>query len=149
MNVLFVCIGSTCRSPAAAELARMRCPSLAGSEAAGIRVRSMGAPPDPRMQKQLKAMGRDISAMRARPFVIEDFDRFDCVFALEKSVLDWLDAMAPGRARLLLEAAGLGAEDVPDPYDTGDYEAAIAQISEAVDRLCAAGACGAPRPDQA
>ncbi|MBM2575042.1 low molecular weight phosphotyrosine protein phosphatase [Jannaschia sp. Os4] len=141
MRILFVCVGSTCRSPAAAHLAKALRPDWT-TDHAGTAVRHVGAPVDPRMATRLKARDLDPAPSRARQFRSNDFDRYDLVLALEARNLRDLDGLRPGlmrppHVRLLSAAAGLGERDIADPYDTGDYTTALAAIDAAVAGLSA------------
>lgn len=90
-KILFVCLGNICRSPTAEAVFR----SLAtGAEvdSAGTSGWHIGDPPYGPMQKAAKARGYDMSALRARLFVAEDFERFDLIIAASeglKRALAW------------------------------------------------------------
>lgn len=132
MRLLFVCMGNICRSPTAeavfADLLRREAPH-AGIEidSAGTHDYHLGAPPDARAIAAARRRGIDMSALRARQLVAEDFTRFDLLLAMdERNRRDMLARAAPAeRVRLLLDyAPGLGVREVPDPYygEPGDFE---------------------------
>ena len=91
----------------------------------------VGDPPDPRMIEAAAARGIDLSSLRARQAVAEDFNRFDHVFAMDQSNLATLErirpALAPAELRLFLPQ-----DDVPDPYYGGadGFEHVLDLISE-------------------
>jgi protein-tyrosine phosphatase len=68
--------------------------------------------------------GLDMSRLRARQIVSEDFARFDFILAMDHANLSDLRRRAPTqyrqRIRLFLEfAPDLGIDEVPDPYYGG------------------------------
>jgi len=129
VSILFVCMGNICRSPTAEGVFR-RLLAEAGLEgrvrvdSAGTHGYHIGAPPDRRAAAAAKARGFDLSGLRARRVVTEDFDEFDLIVAMDSDNLDDLRAMAPdaGRAesrRLMDFSDGSHGPDVPDPYYGG------------------------------
>lgn len=138
MNILFVCIGSTCRSPAAAALAADLRPDWS-TDCRGTAVRRAGAPVDPRMVPLLAGRGIDVSHVRSRQMAPEDLSGPDMIpdliLGLEQRVVTCIDGVLPGAARLLNDAAGLGPTDIPDPFETEDYPTAFAAIERAVHAL--------------
>ena len=80
----------------------------------------IGQPPDRRAQAVARAHGDDVAHLRARQVDENDFRRFDLIYALDRSNLSALQAIAPhGNAAvgLLLDIVpGREGEDVHDPY---------------------------------
>ncbi len=128
-RVLFVCMGNICRSPTAEavfrELLRREAPGLAiETDSAGTHGYHTGNAPDTRAVAAAERRGFDMSALRARPVTMADFERFDLVLAMDEQNLRWLRQMAPAaqcrRVRLFLDyAPQLNRRDVPDPYYGG------------------------------
>ena len=127
-RALFVCLGNICRSPLA-EAAFRRAAEEAGLEAeadsAGTGDWHVGNPPDTRAQGVALANGVDISGLRARKFVVEDFERFTHIFAMDADNLAMIRAMRPSNSKaevaLLLDAVpGRAGEPVADPYYGGE-----------------------------
>lgn len=121
-RLLFVCLGNICRSPAADGIARALIAERGLDwqiDSAGTGAWHAGDPPDPRMVSAAAARGIDLTGLRARQAVPEDFDRFDHVFAMDQSNLADLDAIRPNGAPAQLNLF-LGNADVPDPYYGGD-----------------------------
>ncbi len=82
MKLLFVCMGNICRSPTAEGVMRQRLVQAGLAEritvdSAGTHNFHPGKAPDVRTQKHAALRGYDLSALRARQGVDEDFDRFD------------------------------------------------------------------------
>jgi protein-tyrosine phosphatase len=93
----------------------------------------VGSPPDSRSINAARQRGCDISHLRARQVVAEDFDEFDYILAMDSSNLKHLQAMRPGHFGgtlcRFLEFAGLH-EDVPDPYYDDDGFGHVYQLCE-------------------
>jgi protein-tyrosine phosphatase len=122
-------MGNICRSPTAEAVFRHLAPRLAPGldieiDSAATHDYHLGAAPDPRTQRVAKAQGIDMSELRARRLVAEDFERFDWIIVMdERNRLDAL-SLAPAKAtaqlhRLLDFAPGQPLRDVPDPYYGG------------------------------
>ncbi len=130
MRVLFVCLGNICRSPTAEAvfrhlLARARTELRIEVDSAGIGDWHIGEPPDERAQAAARRRGVDMSGIRARQIVHEDFALFDLILAMDRQNLAELKRRAPvqyrERVRLFLEfAPQLDTHDVPDPYYGGE-----------------------------
>lgn len=129
-SVLFVCMGNICRSPTAEGVVRwlveQEAPDLAVSlDSAGTHSYHIGHPPDPRASAAALKRGVDLSRLRARKVVEEDFSRYDLVLAMDRANLSDLQAMADPesheRLRLFMSFAGgpAMADEVPDPYYGG------------------------------
>lgn len=129
VNVLFVCLGNICRSPAAegvfrALVAQAGLAELIGIDSAGTSGWNLGKPPDSRAQAVVRRRGIDISMLRARRVAPEDFHRFDYVVAMDAANVFTLAALCPvdagNRLHLLLDfAPETGHREVPDPYHGG------------------------------
>lgn len=144
-KILFVCLGNICRSPTAQGIFeyKLRQADLAFElDSAGTGDWHIGRPPDPRSQAFAQRWGVDLSGQRARLVVTEDFQRFDRIFAMDRSNLNDLQRLAPSPSRARVElvmslAPDYGLEEVPDPYYGGDrgFEQVIDMLSVAADRL--------------
>lgn len=127
VRVLFVCIGNICRSPTAEGVFRQQAERAGWSrlfhaDSAGTTGFHVGEPPDSRTRKHAQARGYDLSSLRARQIVMDDFERFDLILCMEKGVLEDVRRMqssARGGAELALfldYLPGHEGRDVPDPY---------------------------------
>ncbi|MBV2358500.1 low molecular weight phosphotyrosine protein phosphatase [Thalassococcus sp. CAU 1522] len=141
-RILFVCLGNICRSPTAEavlrRMARARDMAL-DIDSAGTGDWHIGKPPYGPMQDAARARGYDLSALRARQVGTDDFHRFDTILAMDADNIAGLARIAPDglrdKPRLFTDfAPDTGADHVPDPYFTRDFEAALNLIE-----ACAAG----------
>jgi protein-tyrosine phosphatase len=129
IRVLFVCLGNICRSPTAegvfrARVAREGLTHQIATDSAGTHDYHIDEPPDPRSRAAARQRGVDISDLRGRQVMREDFERFDYVLAMDRSNLRHLARLCPKgrepRLKLLLEfARDVGMDEVPDPYYGG------------------------------
>jgi protein-tyrosine phosphatase len=141
--VCFVCLGNICRSPTAEGVLR------AQIEAAGLQNRIIvdsagtgdwhaGQAPDERAQAAARQRGYDLSLLRARQVVHEDFERFDLLLAMDEANLGQLRQLCPAhhraKVRLLMEFAQQPAlREVPDPFFGGNegFEQVLDQCESA------------------
>lgn len=146
LGVLFVCLGNICRSPTADAVftRKMRASGLQQRvrvDSAGTGDWHVGQPPDIRAQRHAARRGYDLSALRARQVVEEDFRQFDFVLAMDRSNLADLQLIRPqdgvAEPQLLLPYGNSGLLDVPDPYHGGEeeFERVLDLIEEAADAL--------------
>jgi low molecular weight protein-tyrosine phosphatase len=125
-NVLFVCTGNICRSPTAegvfrALVERERLSDRINIDSAGTHDYQSGQQPDPRAMRAAMQRGYDLSSQRARRFMVDDFQRFEWIVAMDGQNLRFLKSLRPaehsGHLGLFLDfAPELGLRDVPDPY---------------------------------
>lgn len=122
--ILFLCLGNICRSPLAEGAARAAF-AKAGIDAtldsAGTGDWHVGHPPDRRAQAEARRRGTDISKLRARQLVPDDFYRFDLILAADETNLRDARAIRPADAtadlRLMLDLLpGRKGQGVTDPY---------------------------------
>ncbi|MGD8568125.1 MAG: low molecular weight protein-tyrosine-phosphatase [Gammaproteobacteria bacterium] len=147
VNVLFVCMGNICRSPAAegvftrlvdeANLA-----DKISIDSAGTHAYHIGEPPDPRAQKSAMSRGIDISHLRARRARAEDFEQYDYVLAMDYNNLEILEDLCTpehrDKLKLFLEyARHSDVKEVPDPYYGGPlgFERVLDLIEDAAEGL--------------
>ena len=141
-RILFVCLGNICRSPTAEGVVRRKAHGRGLTvelDSAGTGDWHVGSPPYGPMQDAARAAGYDLSALRARQVRAADFHEFDLIVAMDGQNLADLRAMAPaGGARVALFtdfAPDTGADHVPDPYFTRDFDGALLLIEACADGL--------------
>lgn len=127
-RILFVCVGNICRSPTAEAVFRLQAEKAGWGnmftvESAGVIALHAGEPPDPRSQKHAVGRGYDLSALRARQIDTADFEKFDLILAMEKSVLESVRELqslvhkSKADTGLFLDyLPDYEGQDVPDPY---------------------------------
>ena len=125
-NVLFVCLGNICRSPAAEGVLRAKAKERGVDvtiDSAGTGGWHAGDPPDARMTATTAKRGIDISYQRARQVDLSDFYQFDYLLAMDLSNFsDLLEQAPPNRTcdiRLFLDFADCATRETPDPYYGG------------------------------
>nr|WP_309502064.1 low molecular weight protein-tyrosine-phosphatase [uncultured Roseovarius sp.] len=141
-RILFVCLGNICRSPTAEAVARALLPGVT-VDSAGTGNWHVGEPPYAPMQAAARARGYDLSGLRARQVTGADFAQFDLIVAMDADNHAALEALRPGQGgapvRLLTGfAPDAGADHVPDPYFTRDFDAALDLIETCIKGLRAA-----------
>lgn len=129
LRVLFVCMGNICRSPMAEgvfkrHVAEAGLSGQIASDSAGTHGYHVGEAPDPRAQKAAQQRGYDISGLRARQVMRDDFSEFDYVLAMDESNRRLLAGLCPehqaGKLKLFMEFhADPATHEVPDPYYGG------------------------------
>jgi len=140
-RILFVCMGNICRSPIVESVARVEF-ARAGIDAdiasAGTENYHVGQPADERAIAIAEAHGYPLAAHRARQVQRGDFERYDHLLVMDRVNLRALRRVQPaqggGAAELFLGHAGLGAEEVPDPYygTHDDFERVVALARDGV-----------------
>ena len=147
-RLLFVCMGNICRSPTAQAVMRAKL-ARAGLQrievdSAGTHGYHVGDAPDPRSQRHAARRGYDLSPLRARALVAEDFEAFDRVLVMDSNNLAAARRLCPAafqdRLQLLLDFAPEQAlREVPDPYYGGadGFEQVLDLVQAACDGLLA------------
>lgn len=129
MKILMVCLGNICRSPIADGLLRKKVKEAGMNvmvDSAGTSAHHEGEAPDARMRATAKRLGCPIDELRARQFVVGDFDRFDVIYAMDASNFNNILALSRTEAdrnkvKLLLNEVYPGENRaVPDPYYGGE-----------------------------
>lgn len=140
-----VCLGNICRSPIAEGILRHKLNSLGVGEvitdSAGTSSYHIGEAPDARMRKTAKDNGVNIDDLKARQFVVADYDEFDLIYAMDSSNYNNMLKLArnaddESKVKLILNEVNPGAnEAVPDPYYGGDegFQQVYDLLDEATD----------------
>lgn len=141
-KVLFVCLGNICRSPLGEAIFNNKASEL-GMEAdsAGTAAYHVGEKPDHRSIAVAKRHGIPIDS-RARKFVVEDFDRFDYILAMDRQNYDDMRTLTHEKTDHLFllrefDPEAKGKLDVPDPYYGGDegFEHVFQMVDRSIDEL--------------
>jgi protein-tyrosine phosphatase len=148
-SVLFVCMGNICRSPTAESVFRAHA-LRAGVhdrlliDSAGIGDWHVGLPPDERAITHARRRGYDLSSLRARQVALDDFTRFQWIFAMDRRNLRDLSALRPasytGHLGLFLDMVpNTTLREVPDPYFGGSegFETVLELCERASEALLA------------
>ncbi|MFP4845775.1 low molecular weight protein-tyrosine-phosphatase [Winogradskyella sp. PE311] len=123
INILMVCLGNICRSPLAHGILQSKLPEINFFvDSAGTAAYHIGNKPDYRSIIVAKEKGIDISSQNARQFKVEDFDKFDYIYAMDHSNYTNIISLARhnkdiGKVYLYLEENRFNTnKNVPDPY---------------------------------
>ena len=143
MNVLMVCLGNICRSPLAHGILESKAPKDWYIDSAGTSGWHEGERPDTRSIITAKGRGLNIDQQRSRPFLAEDFERFDVIFAMDSSNYTNITRLAPDEAskakvRLIMNEAYPGENrQVPDPYTGGQrgFEDVYVMLDLAIEKF--------------
>lgn len=129
MKVLMVCLGNICRSPLADGLLRKKVKEQNLNievDSAGTSGIHAGEAPDVRMQKVASDFMTPINNLKSRKFIVDDFDNFDLILAMDKSNYSNIRQMArtqeeKEKVHLILEfAENESLKEIPDPYYGGE-----------------------------
>jgi protein-tyrosine phosphatase len=136
-SILFVCLGNICRSPAAEGVVRAMAAAQGVEivlDSAGTGDWHVGRPPHPPMVAAARARGWDLSALRARQIVREDFDRFDLILGMDRANLAAIERLRPP-GNMTPVRLFLGDAEVPDPYFDDSFDAALDLVEAGAARL--------------
>ncbi len=147
-RVCCVCLGNICRSPIAEVVLRDQLgkAGLAGAvtvDSAGTGDWHVGAPMHAGSRRELARGGYDGESHRARQIDPSWLPERDLILAMDAANLRDLRAMAApedqDRIRLFGEIAGLGGQDVPDPYygTSADFAGVLTLLETGMSRLTA------------
>ena len=96
----------------------------------------IGNPPYGPAIDAARARDYDLTALRARQFLPEDFNDFDLIVAMDRANKAAIETLRPQGSetpvRLMLDfAPKAGLSDVPDPYFTGGFDETLDLIETA------------------
>ena len=144
VRILMVCTGNICRSPMAKGVFQQMLEEAAladqvSVDSAGTHAYHLGSPPDERSRMAALRRGVDLSGIRARRIVTEDFESFDYVLAMDRDNYQTLQAYCGSpenrhKIQMLMEyAPDLPDREVLDPYYGGvnGFERVMDLIEEA------------------
>lgn len=129
INILFVCMGNICRSPAAEgffarALEQSVHADMVSIDSAGTHSYHVGHAPDSRSVETAADFDVEIAHLRARKVRASDFDEYDLIIAMDRSNFADLQSIRPAgsKARLKMMMSYHpqdNPEEVPDPYYGG------------------------------
>lgn len=141
VKILMVCLGNICRSPLAEGILKSKLPENAFLvDSAGTASYHIGSPPDKRSIAVAKKYNLDISHLKGRQFVADDFKVFDHIFVMDASnyqnVLDLTTSDADkAKVKFILNEVYPNKNyDVPDPYYGGSQ--GFENIYKMLDESC-------------
>lgn len=146
INILMVCLGNICRSPLAEGIIKHKLEKAGINcfvDSAGMISYHAGDAPDNRSIEVARKYEIDITCQRARKFSMNDFEKFDLIFAMDVSVYDEIISLTKNKehhpkVHLLLEYAGYPEGSiVPDPYygSKHDFEKVFKLIDDAGEKI--------------
>lgn len=143
MRILFLCLGNICRSSAAEAVTRHKA-RAAGLDiefdSAGTGDWHVGEPPYGPMIEAAEARGYDMRSLRARQISPADYDAFDVILAMDennlRNALDVAPRQISAQVQMFIDGPN-GPQNVPDPYYTRDFEAALDLIEAGAEALVA------------
>lgn len=131
ISVLFVCHANICRSPLAEGLflSKIQQNHLQASftvDSAGVSTLHIDKLPHPKTLKYISLLNVNY-AHRARTVNLDDYFRFDYIFAMDQSNLNAVQRARPVDAtaaiHLLMEVIPDAPQEVEDPCYTGNFDA--------------------------
>ncbi len=147
MNLLFVCLGNICRSPAAeaAMISILVREGLEGKitvDSAGTSAYHAGEKADRRMREHGSKRGLNL-ASRSRLFVVEDFENFDLIIVMDNSnyknvmSLDSHNKYSHKVVKMTEYCDEHDEKEVPDPYYDGDagFEKVLDMVTNGCENL--------------
>ena len=140
VKILMVCLGNICRSPLAEGILRSKLPENYIVDSVGTGNWHVGHSPDPRSIKIANQKGIDISDLKGRQFCVDDFSKFDYIYAMDNQNYKNVIALATTEAekskvRLILNELFPDENvDVPDPYF--GLENGFEKVYDMLDEVC-------------
>ncbi|WP_017445375.1 low molecular weight protein-tyrosine-phosphatase [Gayadomonas joobiniege] len=137
-NILVVCVGNICRSPAA-EGALIK--ALAEASKPGKKVHSAGIsalvdkPADKTSIELMETRGIDITNHKARQLTRGLINEAELVLVMERRHLEDISKLAPhARGKTMLLGKWIGDKEIPDPYrqSRDAFEYAINLIDDCI-----------------
>ena len=114
-------MGNICRSPIAEGVLKKYLPQEKYFiDSAGTASYHIGSSPDPRSINIAKKNNIDISSLKARQFIENDFEKFDHIYAMDRNNLKDILLMDKEKNYSSKVKLFIPNNDVPDPYYGGE-----------------------------
>jgi protein-tyrosine phosphatase len=140
-KILMVCLGNICRSPLAQGILESKVnESKVYIDSAGTAAYHVGNSPDQRSIEVAKKYGIHINDQRARKFIIEDFDEFSIIYAMDESNYQNILKLArnkedENKVIMILNEVYPGKNlSIPDPYYGGNQ--GFENVYNMLDKAC-------------
>ena len=140
-QILMVCLGNICRSPLAEGILKAKTNHLdVVVDSAGTAAYHVGEQPDIRSIEIANKYGIDLTSQRARQFSVNDFDKFDKIYAMDSSNYANIISLARDEKDrnkvdvILNESNPKSFQSVPDPYYGGNN--GFQNVYEMLDEAC-------------
>ncbi len=136
-KILFVCHGNICRSPMGEYILKDLAAKAGRSQnfeiaSAAVSREELGSPVYPPARRELQKHGISCQGHAARQITRTDYRHFDRIYYMDESNAWYLSQMLPEdpeKIRPLLN------RDVADPWYTGDFSTAYADILEGCEKI--------------
>jgi protein-tyrosine phosphatase len=146
VSVLFVCLGNICRSPMAEAVFRHKVKEAGldksiDVDSAGTGSWHVGAPPHRGTRALLDSRKISHAGMVGRQIQRSDLADFDYILTMDEDNLRNVRSLGQASAHLgpfLDYAPEMGTKNVPDPYETGNFEETHTLVDAASNGLLAA-----------
>jgi len=126
-KILMVCLGNICRSPLAEGILKSKVDSSTIVDSAGTAAYHTGELPDSRSIAIAKKNNVDITNQRARKVCLNDFEKYDFIYAMDKANFEKLKSIAKNdeqrnKVKMIMNEIYPNENiDVPDPYYGGEH----------------------------
>lgn len=145
MNVLFVCLGNICRSPAAEGIFKKmlkdeKIDHLVHVDSAGTSGLHSGEPADARMIDHAAERGYDLTSLSRQFDAPDDFENFDYIIAMDndnyKNIkdLDYENYYSFKIKKMVEFCENIKIDHVPDPYFGGSES--FEQVIDILEDAC-------------